>query len=276
MFLGKNNENIYGYTGKRSPSFNFASSSIQGTYKKVNDNKQKQQVVIKTEKPKDLFIKTVLFSQSVNPGAEFILFSQEEAVNSISTNENVDTSLLINKTIHCKIGVDIVFEFVLLAHEKGISVKTNSFLVHPVLKIQEDSQLICFSSPDSKIKVVETKFSFKNPEFPFYYKYETNPKYDDIFNDFIESNLAEIKPPSNVTVVAKHTQSEISYRQYISYIKTRTLMNFKVDVSGWYIDSFTEVDSDVDACPAGIIFRPLPYWTFHPGGQRIEHLLQFQ
>ena len=53
-------------------------------------------------------------------------------------------------------------------------------------------------------------------------------------------------------------------------------MNFKVDVSGWYIDSFTEVDSDVDTYPAGIIFRPLPYWTFHPGGQRIEHVLQFQ
>lgn len=274
MFLGKNNENIYGYTGKRTPSYNFASSSLQSSYKKTMD--VKKPVVTKDEKQKELLVKSIVFSQTYEPNSELVLFYEKDSdIINISTTEPVDVLTLIHQNIHCKIGENVMFEFSLLPHEKGVSIKSNSFLVHPVSKIQDETLSLCFSVSNGKIKVVETKFSFKNPEFPFYYKYEKNPNYDDIFNDFIESNLPQIKPPSNITVPSKHTQSNISYRQFISYIKTSSLMNFKVDSSGWYIDSFTEAE-DKNECPSGIIFRPLPSWTWHPGGQRIEHTLQFQ
>jgi hypothetical protein len=273
MFLGKNNENIYGYTGKRSPSFNFASSSIQGSYKKPSDMKVKA-APVKTdkEKAKELFIKKISFSQNLSEQDLQIFCVDDTNMEEVIPLEN-ETSEILNKKLQCKIGDDIVFEFVLSAHERGISIKMNSFLVHPLIQIQEDQQSFCFQKP-SDLKVFETKFGFKHSEFPFNYVYESNPKCDEIFNDFILANLAEIKPPSIVTVPAKHTQSEISYRQHISYIKTRTLMNFKVDASGWYLDSFSETEEQ--ELPAGITIRPHPFWTFFPGGKRIEHLLQFQ
>jgi hypothetical protein len=61
MFQTKNNENIYGYTGKKSPNYNFVSASIQGSYKKPTEMKPKAPIILKQDKGKECPIKKMIF-----------------------------------------------------------------------------------------------------------------------------------------------------------------------------------------------------------------------
>lgn len=274
MFQSKNNENIYGYTGKKSPQYNFVSASIQGTYKKTNEFKTKPQIVLKQDKTKDCPVKKLLF---INESDEDITlyYIIDKNVNIIPLDFETAWTDILNLPIICKTSTDDDdIHFILNTHEKGISVCINSFELHPEIIVDGELETIIFRKNELDIKVVESKIGFLNTNFPFHYLFEPNRSCDDIFNDFISSHLKEIKPPSTITVPSKQTKSEISFRQYIGYIKTRTFMNFKIDSSGWYIDNFSDTD-EVDL-PSGVQILPLSFWTYYPRGSRIDHLLQFQ
>lgn len=263
----KNNENIYGYTGKKTPNFNFVSLSANNPIKKQIDLKPKP-VVIKNDKS-ELFIKTLFLKTTIDDPISFNFKGEnlefDKEIKNISDIILHDIKILIN---------DEVFYFQLLPHEKGLSIKINTYNLIPIISIDGDKETITFSQEreDRTLKVYESKINFERTDFPFYYIYEVNDKYDGIFHDFIQSNLPEIRPPTQYTVPAKQTNNEISYRQYISYIKTNTILNFKVDQTGWFLDSFSQTDEDL---PNGVEIMPKYFWIYHPRCQRIEHQIRF-
>jgi hypothetical protein len=263
MIQSKNTENIYGYTGKKKPNFNFVGGNIQGIYKKPEIKKNISQITLK-DKPKELIIKSLILKNEIED-----MECEKFQFNKIYENP----SDFLNQSFYL-IYKEQNIEFVLLQHEKGISIKINNFDIFPKIDIDGEHQSITFKLQDHSLKIAESKFTFKNLNFPFHYIYEINQECDGIFNDFILSNLPEIRPPTNVTVPSKHTNNVISYRQYISYIKTNSFLNFKVNQSGWYVDNFSYEEDEKDL-PNGVNIIPNFYWIYHPRCQRIEHLIQF-
>lgn len=268
--MSKNNENIYGYTGKKTPNFNFVSQSLQSSIKKQTFDLKPKPVIIKNDKPTELLIKSLIFRHNLSDNLVILNIENEN----LNFNQEIKN---LNNLLHKKIVLELdedIYDLYLLPHEKGISIKINTFDIYPHITVDGEKQTIEFTkNRDYNVKIFESKICFKNPEFPFHYIYEASDKYDGIFNDFIESNLPEIRPPTLYTVPSKHTKNEISFRQYISYIKTNTFINFKVDERGWVFDSFT---NSYEELPNGVLLEPLPYWIYHPRCQRIEHFLQFQ
>jgi hypothetical protein len=198
---------------------------------------------------------------------------------------NHSSTDIMHKTITCElIGRTDPLEMMLIPHEKGFSVRVSSFDVSIRLDFLGDDEEVITMSPrdittNTASKVMESKFSFANPDYPFRYVYEQNEEDDEIFHDFVSSHLSEIKAPTICSVPAKHTQKEISFRQWVAYIKTSTMLNFRVDASGWYVDTFSEAEEDAsnqEKCPMGMRVYPRSFWTYHPKGTRIEHLIQFQ
>jgi len=191
---------------------------------------------------------------------------------------------IMHKVIQCElIGRTEPLEMMLIPHEKGFSVRVSSFDVLVRLDFVGDDEEVITMSPRGQIqdittRVMESKFSFANPDYPFRYVYEKNEEDDEIFHDFVSTHLSEIKAPTICSVPAKHTQKEISFRQWVAYIKTSTMLNFRVDASGWYVDGFSEAfDADEEEkFPMGMRVYPRSFWTYHPKGTRIEHLIQFQ
>jgi len=183
--------------------------------------------------------------------------------------------------IHSPIFLRIHDELItiqIINHEKGYSVKTEVFSFKINIQVKEDTETICFSKNilDPEIKVVESKISFENTEYPFHFHFETNMKCDGIFNDFVQTTLPEIRPPNLYTVPVKYTENLISFREYISYIKTRTFVHFKVNESGWYIESIEDnLLESVDDFPNGVKIKSKCFWTYYPRGKRIEHNIVF-
>jgi len=255
MIQSKNIENIYGFTCKRKN--NFLNSSIQGAYKK-------QDTKIEQSNIKEFVIKTLIFLneidniQSVKNGDETIGFG----------DVITDPNNYLNKELEFGDGTQLV----LLQHEKGISVRTNNYSIFPSIHVDGEKETITLRRQEGKLKIKETKISFRNIKFPFHYVYEPNPDYDGIFNDFVLHNLSEIKPPSILSIQVKNTPCIISYRQYVGYIKTRSFLNLKVDDQGWFVHTFSEAEEDL---PSGVDVFPDSYWVYHPRCDRIEHYLQF-
>lgn len=283
MLKGRQSENIYGYTGKKSSSYNFVSSSINTSYKKATDLKPRP-VTLKTDKKETTScIKKVrfvcAFDSNDNDEKENILWLENGVVLDV-LSDHVPSNLM-HKVIFCKLkdGAEPV-EIMLLPHEKGLSVRVSSFDVLIRLDfIGDDEEIITLSSRSENCtegsRVMESKFSFANIEYPFRYVYEKNEQDDEIFHDFVSTHLSEIKAPMIYSVPAKHTQKEISFRQWVNYIKTTTFINFRVNVSGWYVDGFTDGPAENNV-PVGMRMYPRAFWTYHPKGTRIEHLIQFQ
>jgi len=302
MLSGRQSENIYGYTGKKSSSYNFvSSSSIHGSYKKSTDLKPKP-VTLKTEKKET--------TSSIKKIRFVCAFVSDESSNSDDSRKNSDKEPyeenklwlengekgpavidvlkehvpadIMHKVIYCElVGRTEPLEMMLIPHERGLSVRVSSFDVMIRLDfIGDDEEVITLSHREEKdatgSRVMESKFSFANPEYPFRYVYEKNELDDEIFHDFVSTHLSEIKAPIICSVPAKHTQKEISFRQWVGYIKTSTMMNFRVDIWGWYVVGFSEALEEEEDVPQGMKVFPRSFWTYHPKGTRIEHLIQFQ
>jgi hypothetical protein len=226
-------------------------------------------VILKNDKPKELLIKKLIFKNEIQ---YLEILINETPIQFDTIINNVQD--YIQKLIQIKINED-EFIITLLPHEKGISVKINTFKIQPNIEVDGETQIIILREKNETNKVMESKIGFKNPEFPFHYVFEPSDKYDGIFNDFVMSNLPEIRPPTLYTVPSKKTQSMISFRQHIKYIETNTFINFKVEEEGWVFDSFTESEEETEK-PNGVKYIPAAFWTYHPRCLRIEHLLQFQ
>ena len=274
--IGRNSENIYGYSGKRSPSFNFVSGSINSAMKKNSTETKPKNVVLK-EIPKENVMKSIIFCNGLS-GKEDVQMCWSEGREAVHFGrEYSEISNLFNKPLLVEWD-GCVSTLILQPHEKGISVRTDNFGCGAEIEIKDNMQIITLKPLVQGLKVVETKIQFKNPAFPFYFVYENNEKYDGIFNDFVSSNLPEIRPPTMYTVPVKVTNSQISFRQFISYIKTKSFLNFKVNQSGWYFDSFGDDPEALEEedLPSGVAIKLCPSWVYHPRGTRIEHWLQFQ
>lgn len=277
MFLSRNSENIYGYTGKKTPNYNFVSASIQGTYKKTNTEIKPKPVILRNDKPKENPVKVLHF---VNGLEEFcgLLYYKNNQEQEIPFQMDITGFLeWIHEPIFLRIQDELI-EIMIINHEKGYSLRTDIFSLKINITVNEDKQTIEFSRTlnDKNLRVVESKISFLNIEYPFYFLFEHNPKCDAIFNDFVQTTLPEIRPPNNYTVPVKCTNSLISFREYISYIKTRTFLHFKVDESGWYIDTIEDCENEsVDEFVSGVKIKTKSFWVYYPRGTRIEHSLQF-
>lgn len=256
MIQSKNIENIYGFTCKRKN--NQFNASIQGAYKK-NESKAEQQ-----PKTKEFVIKTMKLSSDIE---NLKYFKNGDEI--IELNRMIDNpSHFFNKELILNDGTI----FVLLQHEKGISVRMNNYSILPNIIVDGEKEMITFQPQNGKLAIKETKIIFKNMKFPFHYVYEPNKEYDSIFNDFVITNLPVIKPASVLSILVKKTPSIISYRQHASYIITRSFLNLKVNEQGWYVHNFSESDEDL---PSGVDIFPESYWVYHPRCDRIEHYLQF-
>ena len=261
----RNNENIYGYSGKKAPQHNFVSSNRNST-----EIKPKPQVILKPAATKELLIKTLCFQSEIEDITS-LEYRDADKIFKLELGDIQKTPQdLLNKDIQVSPGL-----FAQLSqHEKGVSVKINSFEIFPSIEINGDAQTITFTKQDNSLKVTESKIGFKNATFPLHYVFENSDQNDGIFNDFVQSNIPEIRPPTTLTVPSKRTQSVISFRQQIGYIKTRSFLNFTVGVQGWTVKNFADTEDEPNL-PSGVNVLPVAYWTYHPRCTRIEHLLLF-
>jgi hypothetical protein len=208
--------------------------------------------------------------------SECVITFQDKELRVIPFNTIFDNiPLLLDKTLSLNVG-DEVIQFWIYSHERGYSVKTPFYGCKINISFEGDTQFIEFNKvlEDPNIRVMETKIVFENKDYPFHFKFENNESCDGIFNDFIQEVLPEIKPPKSFVVPVKYTNNIIPFRQYISYIKTRTFLQFKVDKSGWFIDSIEEAENEsIDEFPNGVKIKYESFWTYFPRGTRIEHVL---
>jgi len=264
MLHSKNTENIYGYTGKKSPSFNFVISQHNQIKK---DGKIKQVVLKKEEIQENLIkkvsIKTELEHLSLQANFDF----NQELIN---LNDYINHSFWIKD--ESTADSPIIVECILLQHDKGYSIKCDNFDYK--FKIVSDGEYQeIWIQKEIEVNVCTTKIQFLNPQFPFHYVYEDNPLCDAIFNDYIKSQLSEIKPPNIYILPVKNTNNQISYRQYIGYMKTYSFINFKINDRGWYIESF--INENDNQLVNGVDVKYKNYWIYHPRCSRIEHLFVF-
>jgi hypothetical protein len=161
----------------------------------------------------------------------------------------------------------------LLPHDKGVSVRLETFGVQAVIRVDGDVQTIRLVARNDDVAVAESRIAFSNQQFPFFYVYEAGGDDDGIFRDFISTNLPEIRPPGTTIVPALRTKRLVPYRQHIGYLRTSLLMNLRVDEKGWSFDSFTEESGETAV--NGVRILPKPVWIYHPRGTRIEHHLYF-
>ncbi|NDE17554.1 hypothetical protein EBZ80_21775 [bacterium] len=263
MFLGKNNENIYGYTGKKTPTYNFAPS------RKAQVDLKPKPVVLRsgggTEKKRELLVNRLVWETDLDLSVR--LSEAEELPRDIMGGL---AGYLERPLILRTAGGDSACT--LLPHEKGVSVRLETFDVQAVIRVDGDHETIRFVPRNDDVAVAESRIAFSNPQFPFFYIYEADGDDDGIFRDFITTNLPEIRPPAPVVVPALQTKKLVRYRQHIGYLRTSLLMNLRVDEQGWSLDSFTESG---ETLVNGVRIEPKPVWIYHPRGTRIEHHLYF-
>jgi len=285
MLHSKNSENIYGYTGKKLnfmiPSLQTSSSSNKNALASSSAFKVKSSTTKETTMPDNTsssslsenVIKTISFSTDIE-GLELDGISWNEP---FSASEYAHQRFTVvssvskeNETMDLSSGKHTiaVMEMVLVPHEKGYSVRSNGFDYQIELQIDGEKETIHLTKK-VEATVCTTKMMFQNHQFPFYYRYEDNPLCDAIFNDYIKTQLMEIKPPNIYMLPVKITNQLIMFRQYIGYMKTKSFLSFKIGESGWYVDHFSD-ESGTDLVN-GVNVKYQNYWYYHPRGSRIEH-----
>jgi hypothetical protein len=258
MFNAKNTENIYGYTGKKSSNFVLNRNQVNKEIPKIKNIIIKNEEIINENIIKKFCIKTDIENLEIEGIDIDIIYN--------NINE------FLNKSFYIK-DEDLLIEFILLNHEKGISVKCNHFDYKFNLQLDGEYEEIIITKNLNQ-NVCNSKISFINPNFPFHYIYEDNPLCDAIFNDYIKTLLPEIKSPNNYLLPVKITNNLISFRQYIGYIKTFGFLNFKINEKGWYLYSFTNDNDDLNV--NGVDVKYKNFWIYHPRCSRIEHQFIFQ
>lgn len=258
MMHSKNTENIYGYTGKKSPNFNFV-----GNQSLRKDNKNVKNIVIKkNEDMNENIIKKICLKSNID----------NLKIQGIDLNkEIINITDYLNQPFKV-IDDTIEFEIILLNHEKGYSIKCNHYDYKFNIILDREYEEIVMNK-ETELNVFTTKITFKNVLFPFTYQFEDNPLCDAIFNDYIKSQLSEIKSGNVYILPVKMTNNQITYRQYISYMKTNSFLNFKINEKGWYVDSF--VNDNDKTLVNGVDVKYTNYWIYHPRCTRIEHNFMF-
>lgn len=267
MISQKQNENIYGYTGKKNYKFfSSSSSSIKKSIDLKDYNKNTNKPIEVQLKPQNI-IKNIKF-HCIN---DYILCDCEENIIDLDKwykNDSFNTLIILNRDGYKIATMD------LLTHEKGYSVRLDTFDIYISIEMDGENETISISNDLGDLSVYETKFSFDKLNYPFHYKYEINKDCDGIFNDFILEHLSELNPPNQYTVPVKKTNNNISFRQYISYMKTTGFLKFIIDESGWNLQSFENVEEN-NNCVNGVCIPFKNYWTYFPRGKRIEHSFIF-